>query len=141
MTLPTVYTESGLNLYMRETLGGIATTLGLESSDFVETVNDVLAAYGVSTIADATDIVKLRALAKVGALRRAQIAALSWYDFSADGGSFSRSQVQAQIKAMLQAAETDAIPYADVYAVTTATMTYTTAADPYQWTDNDADGI
>lgn len=126
---------------MRETLGGIATTLGLTTIDFVETVNDVLAAYGVSDIADATDIVKLRVLARVAALRRAQVAALSWYDFSADGGSFSRSQVQAQIKAMLSDAETDAFPYTGAYAVTRATLTYTTEADPYQWTDDDAYGI
>jgi len=141
MALPSSYNESTLTRYMLDTLGGIATTLSLTAIDMGETVNDVLAAYGVSDIANATDVVKLRALARVGALRRAQAASLAWYDFSADGGSFSRSQVQAHIKAMLAAAETDAIPYADVYAVTTATMTYTAEADPYQWADDDANDI
>jgi len=78
MALPSSYNESTLTRYMLDTLGSIATTLSLTAIDMGETVNDVLAAYGVSDIANATDVVKLRALARVGALRRAQAASLAW---------------------------------------------------------------
>lgn len=129
MALPSSYTEASLKTYMLTCLGGLGTVLGLTTDSFAEAVNDVLAAYGVADIANATDIPKLRALAKVAAARTAQNTAAGWYDFKADGGDYSRSQVAAQVAKMLVQAEAEALPYTDVYTIGTGTLTY--ANDPY----------
>lgn len=100
MALPTGYTDSSLALYMIVSLGGLATTLGLTRFDMMEAVNDVAAACNVTDVASVTDLAKLRALAKVAALQVAQRQAATWYDFSADGGDYKRSQVQAQMLQM-----------------------------------------
>jgi hypothetical protein len=135
MALPSSYTEATLKTYMLACLGGLGTVLGLTTDSFTEAVNDVLAAYGVDTIADATDIPQLRALAKVAALRTAQATAAGWYDFGADGGDFKRSQVAKQIDAMLATAESDALLYLDSYSIQTGTLTFTD--DPYPFADDD----
>jgi hypothetical protein len=138
MALPASYTEATLKTYMLACLGGLGTVLGLTTDSFAEAVNDVLAAYGVDDIADVTDIPKVRALAKVAALRTAQAMAAGWYDFDADGGSFSRSQVAEQLAGLLAAAEGDALLYADGYTIGTGTLTY--VSDPYQFgADDDTD--
>lgn len=108
MAIPTAYTESTLRSYMAASLGAIADTLGLDQTSFIEAVNDVLLAYGVSDVAQATDIAKLRALARVEALRVAQASVALAYDFAADGASFDRSQMAARIAALLAQAEADA---------------------------------
>lgn len=137
MALPSSYTEATLKTYMLASLGGLGTVLGLTIDSFAEAVNDVLAAYGVEDIANATDIPQLRALAKVAALRTAQATAAGWYDFGADGGDFKRSQVAEQIATMLATAESDALLYADAYTIGTGTLTYTD--DPYPFSVDDED--
>lgn len=134
MATPTAYTEATLAYYMVTTLGALAETLGLDESAMYEAVNDVTAECGVTDIADATDIGKVRALSKVAALRVAQTSAAGWYDFGADGGNYKRSQVMTQIDAMLQGAEAAAMLYGGAYAVGVGTMTFTN--DPYVWTDD-----
>ncbi|MBP8291942.1 MAG: hypothetical protein KAX65_04165 [Caldilineaceae bacterium] len=132
MALPTIYTDATLKSYMLAYLGAIGTTLGLTTASFDEGVNDVLLAYPATTLAQATDIAKVRALAKVAAVRHAQTVASTWYDFSADGASFSRSQVLAALSGMLALAETDAMSYADAYAIGIGSMAY--PDDPYPLT-------
>lgn len=56
MAAPTSYTESSLISYMRTVTQAVSDTLNLNTGAFQEAVNDVLAAYGVSDIADVTDI-------------------------------------------------------------------------------------
>lgn len=145
MSAPTAYTDDTLCAYMVTSLGSVAEALDLTADSFTDAIDDVCLAMGISAVSDATDMVKLRALARYYALRHASVsAAATFYDFSADGASFSRSQVQAQLKAMLSNAEADAMPYlpSNVFAVTKATINYTTDADPYQWTlDGDDDAI
>lgn len=134
MAPPTSYTESTLKTYMITSLGTLASALGLVDSDMAEPLNDVLLAYGVSDIADADNMPKLRALARVHALRRAQTVAATWTDFSADGASFSRSQVLAALKEMLLQAEASAMHYGDDYAILTGQLTY--ADNPYPLSDD-----
>lgn len=119
---------------MADSLGRIAETLALDETHMVEAVNDVAVACGVEDVADVTDVAKLRALAKVAALRTAQTTAMTWYDFSADGGDYKRSQVTAQIAAALAAAEAAAMVYDAGYAVQTGTMVFVN--DPYVWGDD-----
>jgi predicted membrane protein len=134
MALPAGYTETTLAFYMFESLGRIAETLALDETHMTEAVNDVAAACGVTNVADVTDVAKLRSLAKVAALRVAQTTAVNWYDFSADGGDYKRSQVTAQIADMLVAAEAAAMVYSAGYAVQTGTMVF--VDDPYAWSDD-----
>lgn len=89
---------------------------------------------GAADIQQAPDIAQVRALGRVAALRVAQMAAASWYDFSADGGDYKRSQVQKQIGEALKNAERDAMLYDQVYAVGTGVMRQ---ADPYDWDAED----
>ena len=137
MALPSSYTEATLVYYMLESLGDLATTLGVTEARLYETVNDVALACNVTDIANATDIVQVRALARVAALRVAQTTAATWYDFSADGGDYKRSQVMAQIERMTKAAEAAAMQYDNAYAVGTGVLSY--AGDPYDWDAEDAD--
>jgi predicted xylose isomerase-like sugar epimerase len=127
---------------MVSSLGALATVLGIDATSMVEAANDVTLACGVDDIADATDVAQVRALAKVAALRVAQTTAAGMYDFEADGGSYKRSQVMAQIASMLSAAESAAMQYDANYSVEVGTVTYT--ADPYDWDledDTEAEGV
>ena len=131
MALPTSYTEQTLRAYMLTSLGSLAGALNLTADSFGEAVNDALSVYGVSAIADATDIQKLRAIARVEALELAKREAALAYDFDADGASYKRSQMAANIDRLLEAAKVEAVRYSSDYAVTTGSMGYTN--DPYQW--------
>lgn len=131
MPLPTSYNEATLAAYMVSSLGGLASVLGIDDTSMFEAVNDVTQACGVADIATVTDVGKVRALARVAALRVAQTTATGWYDFAADGGDYKRSQVASQLETMLAAAERDTLVYAAGYSVEVGTMTY--VADPYDW--------
>ena len=132
MAAPTSYTESSLISYMRTVTQAVSDTLGLNTGAFQEAVNDVLAAYGVSDIADATDITKLRVLAKVAAWRTVNDWLVTTaYDFSADGGSYKLSQMKEGAEKALQMAEGAAAEagYTDAYAIQIGTLTR--PYDPY----------
>ena len=140
MALPTIYTDATLKSYMLAYLGASGTTLGLTVDSFAESINDVLLAYGVTTLALATDVAKVRALARVAAVQTAQTVAATWYDFTADGASFSRSQVVKALASLLTLAESEAMSYSATYTIGVGSMSY--PADPYplpvtDWTAND----
>ncbi len=136
MAPPTSYNEATLAAYMVRSLGSLADMLGIADDSMYEAVNDVTQACGVADIASATNLAQVRALARVAALRVAQTTAAGWYDFAADGGDYKRSQVQAQIKTLLETAENAAMEYDAGYSVEVGTMRY--VDDPYDW---DADGV
>lgn len=132
MPVPTGYSEASLQVYMLAATGNLGTVLGLTISDFVEAVTDTLIAYGEEDIADATEIGKLRALAKVAAWQVAVAKSSGYMKFQADGGSFEAQQIHAQALAGLALAETMAATYTGGmvgYEVTTATFHH--ANDPY----------
>jgi hypothetical protein len=139
MALPTSYNEATLALYMITVLGGLAETLGLTTDDMSEAVNDVAAACNVTDVADVTDMTQVRALAKVAALRVAQTMAAGWYDFSADGGDYKRSQVQKQVADLLRTAENDALLYAPEYGIQVGTLNY--VDDPYPFATDDVEDV
>lgn len=134
MPIPAAYTEQELGAYMLGVTGGLGTRLELAVADFDEGVTSALLAYGVDDIANADDIAKLRALARVEAWRTAWNHATGAYDFTADGSSFKRSELAKQAQAQLEQAEREAMAYGGIvgYTVTAARMVY--ANDPY--TDN-----
>ena len=131
MALPTGYNEATLKAFMVSSLGALATTLGIDDAAMAEAVNEVAAACGMTDVSQVADVMQLRAAAKVQALRVAQQVAAGWYDFSADGGEFKRSQVNKQIESLLTLAYADGMAYAGSYAIATGTVRV--ANDPYQF--------
>ena len=110
MAIPASYTEPGLALYMHAVLGKVAELLGYTApGSYSEQVNDVLTALGLEDIGSATDVAGLRAVARREAWRKAKADAASLYDFKADGGDYSRSQVLAGIDKNLADAEQAAV--------------------------------
>lgn len=118
MAIPSSYTESALRDYMVTVTANVAGAIGWTATEFTEPVNDVLVAYGVDNITDATDIAKLRSLARVEAWRAVAGATVADYNFSADGGSYSRNQLHEQAVKALERAESEAS--ANGYAATGA---------------------
>lgn len=110
MTAPTTYTTQELAEYMHTVLGDVAAALGWSAPDsYTEAINETLLTYGVSDIADATDIRKLRAIARVEAWKLAVGSLAARYDFGlADRQEFKRSQMLAGAKEALALAQADA---------------------------------
>src|SRR5688500_8085822 len=111
MPLPTSYSETDLDLFMHQTLGDVGRDLGFTVGAYTEQVYDVLYRYGVDDIADADNMPRLRAYARVAAWQKAQAAASALYDYSDGMQSLKRSQIASHVKDMLAAAETEAAPY------------------------------
>lgn len=135
MAAPTAYTEETLKAYMHTVLGAVATALewSVAGGQYDEPVNEVLLAYDVTDIANATNVRKLRALARREAWRAAVNSLASNYNFSADGARHDLSQVYEQAQKQLEAAEADTLAYDPDYAVTLGTMD--TTYDPYEPVD------
>ncbi|MCA9941633.1 MAG: hypothetical protein KC418_23495 [Anaerolineales bacterium] len=138
MPVPTAYTEDELAAYMHSALRDVATAMGwsVAGGDYDEPVIDTLLAYGEDDIADATDMKKLRALAMVAVWQAVVDATVGDYDFSADGGSYSRAQLHDHAVARLTQAQTDAAAYLDVMEAGLVTITHTN--DPWaDYSDSD----
>lgn len=133
MPVPTSYTEAEFADYLQRKLGSLATALNWTSSkqSFDEIIIDTLNALGVSNIEDVqeAEIPKLRALGVVFLWRAVKGEVSGDYDFSADGASYSRSQVFGHAERMLTQAESDAAQYLDLLTVKSARVTY--HRDPY----------
>lgn len=65
MPAPTSYTEDTLADFMQAVLKSVATDLTwTDTADYQEAINETLLAYGAADIADASNITKLRLLAR-----------------------------------------------------------------------------
>lgn len=135
------YTPSTLATFMVTELSATGVALSLtDGSDAIdEAVNEVAAVLGVA-IADETNDLKLRAIARWQAWLTAEAAATGQYDLSSEGDSFKRSQMFANIQSRLARAEAAASVYSEVAAVLAGSggVAYVTEAsggpgNPYQW--------
>jgi len=109
MAAPSVYTEKTLAEFMAAELGKIGTglsyTVGVaDAGSYAEAVNETLLRYGVTSISAATEILKLRALARVQAWRKACNDLASNFNFSSDGSKFERQAVYRQALVNLDSA-------------------------------------
>lgn len=130
MTPPTSYTEATLKTFMWTELQDVADAVGLDQTTMLdEAVNDTLIEYGVSVITDATDIKKLRALAKYFAWKLAVSQVSADYAFSEASASYQRNQALEGLLKRLAIAEREALPYLTSYAVGTVLTEY--PEDPY----------
>jgi len=111
MAIPSSYTELSLAAFMVTVTRSVTGALDWSADDFGEAVNDTLLAYGVTAVASATDIAKLRALARVEAWRTVVDGTAADIDFAADGGDYKRSQMHSQARAALERALEQAAPY------------------------------
>ncbi len=128
MPLPSSYSEESFKAYLHGRLnrGGVAEAFGwtVAAGSYDEIVNDTLLAYGVTDVADATDLAKLRALGHLALWEAAKEAAVLEVDYSADGASFSREAIFRHIETMLGQARYDATVYLDddLYTVSIHTV-------------------
>jgi hypothetical protein len=143
MAVPTVYTDLELQDYMLTSLGELGTALDLSVDSFYEAVTDVLLAYGVSDLAAATDIAKIRRLARAAALRVAATKAATFFDFTADGATFRKSQILGQIDKLASLWGVTLEPVEAGLECTVARLVYTTdlsyPAQPAAYLVEDAD--
>lgn len=135
MAIPTSYTETTLGEYMISVLGVVGQVLDYSSSSMAEAVNDVLLAYGVDDISQATDIKKLRALSKMVAWKKACDDLVGFYKFSADGGTYDRNQMREMAEKALTQATADATAYDPNYVV--GIVRAKPVNDPYRYTPED----
>jgi hypothetical protein len=139
MAVPSTYTEKTLAEYMQAMLGKVAKALELTAvpggaGDFQEAVNDALLAYGtndISTISGMDNLLKLRALALKAAWQYVVNNFAALYDFSADGGTYSRSQLFSQAKQALEQAERQALMYDPAYQASVVRLDH--MHDPYKY--------
>jgi hypothetical protein len=140
MAIPSSYTETTLADYMMDQLKGIATMLGWTTTpdDYQEAVNEALLSYGaddIATIMGRDNLRKLRALAKIEVWKAALAAVTLDFDFSADGGSYSRDQVFQHIKDALNQSLTDGLVFMPEYAAEIEEIEF--GRDPYVVRDED----
>lgn len=137
MPIPTAYTEEDLAQFAVLQLGDLATALGWVAEDprVQEAVTDALLAYGVTLMAEATDVGKLRAHARVAIWRAVARATAGYYRFGADQMSFDRQQVHAQAVRMLAEAEREAGAVGAGPSLVVTSVDY--VADPYHYRPDD----
>ena len=146
MAVPASYTEKTLAEFMHVSLGKTAKALAInfgpeDAGDYAEAVNDALLAYGtdnIATISGMANIQKLRVLARVHAWQYVVNNFAALYDFSADGGSYHRSQMFKQAKESLALAQLAALPYDPAYQVNVVAIDHT--QNPYRYRPEEESG-
>lgn len=126
MPVPTAYTEPELLQFMVDVLASVADILdwNVASSELKEALIETLIGYGITDIASATDLKKLRTLARMEAWRAVMQATAGDFNFQADGGTYSRAQVHAQAMNQFKLAESSALPYLSTYKVSSVQVVY-----------------
>ncbi len=106
MSIPTAYSETSFAGFLHKKAGRMADYWGWTwyaaqngAGDYQEMVDDALTLVGLRTVGEATTleaVSKLRAAGEVALWRTVTNAFTIDYDFSADGGSYQRSQMHKQ---------------------------------------------
>jgi len=138
MPAPNIYTEKTLADFMNAELGKVATVLvyvvgALDAGSYQEAVNESLLRYGAATVNLATDIMKIRALARVEAWRKAVNDLSTNYRFSSPDGSFERETVFRQAVTNLERAQGLAAPYDNLGLYVISTSRVIPVNDPYRY--------
>jgi hypothetical protein len=115
--------------FIESYLGKFGEYLGWTVTEFSLIATSTLESYGVDTEDEATDIKKLHSLAKMQAWEKALVELAQDYNYSVDGGSYSRSQVYDAAKQNYLNAVLEALPYLDNYTVGIGELT--DIQDPY----------
>ncbi len=111
MAIPTSYNDFTLQQFMLNELAEVNEYFNWTPAAFVEQVTDTLIDYGVASLALATDIAKLRALARMNAWSKAKRAAAKFIDNRLVDDTRSQSQLFDHINANYQQASATASIY------------------------------
>jgi hypothetical protein len=129
MTYPTSYNESTMSVYLLVILDKVNEQVSLSGGRVIEMCDDILSLYGVTDWAEVTNIPKVRALAKVIAWKHAMEITSVSYNFSADGGNYSLSQMHDMCQKNYKAALSDAMLFDSNYVIAVEEMVPT--QNPY----------
>jgi hypothetical protein len=117
MALPASYTESTLTAFLETELTPVLAPLGLDASDAIsEAVNEVVGLLSPTALADETDVLKVRTLARWQGWLAALNAASLNTDLVAGSASIKDSQGFAQIEKLLARYERAALRYPEAAA-------------------------
>lgn len=92
-------------------IGGLSGTVGFGGTQLQLIVDDAIESYGVSAEADATDETKLHALLRYFTWVKVRNEFALDFDYKADGESFNRSQMVANLNKLVAEARRIAAPY------------------------------
>lgn len=126
--------EADLALFCQGQLHRLSKIIEWDSMvDYVDVVDDTLIAYGVSDISEATDIAKLRALARVEVWQAAVAALVPDVDYTDPDGSNSMAQLQNNALVALKQAErrADQMGYRARPAPVLGIVRVTRSGDPF----------
>jgi hypothetical protein len=129
MAFPLAYTEQSLAVYLKDILGPFARDLEWDvteetAGDFQLVIDETLEWAGRTTIAEETDLLKLRAIARWRLWSVVYDALAGEHDLSTDGQSLQLSQVPANVANRLERAYQVALPYLPAQAATAIPITY-----------------
>lgn len=145
MAVPTSYTDDELMRFMHQEIGVVARTLNwsVAGDSYVETLNEVLIALGISALSDFTGRVPvLRAVARREVWESVVKACTGFYTFSADFQMFNLDQLFKHAQAALALAnqECAALGVASSLGPQVKTLSFPYTNDPYHvTTDNSAE--
>lgn len=108
MALPIVHTDTTLAEWMRDELLSTATVLGLRDPTdpaYITAIRRTLRRYGIADSSQATDVVKLEALALIEVWRSVVNQTATAIDFEADGGRYDREAIHKHAQTMLAQAQ------------------------------------
>jgi hypothetical protein len=128
MPLPTTFTSEELATWMRDELLATATVLGMDNPanpGYTTAVRRTLRAYD---LAQATDVVKLEALALIEVWRSVVNQTATAINFEADGGRYDREAIHKHAVVMLAQAQAG---YAVLYPVAAEEAASSGTADTY----------
>jgi len=128
--IPNIYTDDDLIEFMWHELQAVAAAVDLNRDCLTEAVNDVLLDYGVTTLADAVDIKKVRAIARYYAWLAALKQVSADYQFSESGVSYARQQALDGLEKMVARVKREAGSYLSGYVIGVGDVVHT--EDPYK---------
>lgn len=130
MPVPTFTDETHFASYLTLVLGrGVMDDLGIDTPALLLPVHDALLDYGVTDIAAATNLQKLRALGKVRAWEYVASEYAAQYRVSSDNQTAERQQKWDHAKAMLANAK------ADVTTMITLELSTADAEAGFDWAE------
>lgn len=134
--VPSGFTAYTLAEYIHDDLGSVATVFGwsVGKGSYNLIITETLLSLGMtalSEVSSAAGAMRVVAIAKLKAWQKAVKNAATYFNFSADGASFSRSQIQAMVKEGLAIAQAEAMQYDGNYRVGVDVLTH--KHDPYRY--------
>lgn len=136
MPIPIAYTETELAQYMMDLIGDTSFAINwIDTDKYKEAVNETVLAYGVTTIDQATEMQKLRTIARREVWKAVAGTSAGNYRFGSDREAYFRNQIYEHAISEYTRAAQDAAKYVtDDDSVRATNMIVLDAEDPYVYT-------